>query len=498
MGPSLSAEELARTRPAESLRFASPVPTRMVSNGEFTPLPQTALQRQFERRLKELAEDLGRRQGMSRRAFLKTSAGMAAAFVAMNEVFGPNFVVSSAEAADPDQAAERARRLARQFVFDDQVHFLRDKTRHDRFIGLRGYTSGFLNPQMGDPGNLESLKFRNFVKEVFMDSDTKVALLSSAPSDNPEDWFLTNDETAAAKAAVNRDAGSQRMLCHAVLTPGQPGWLEEMDRIHATIKPDSWKGYTTGDPNAASKFMWRMDDEKLAYPAYERMRKAGVKIICVHKGLLPADAEKQMPGVTKHSMVDDVGRAAKDFPDITFVVYHAGYHPLPRPNADQERAFEQSGSMPWVSDLAALPEKLGVRNVYADIGASFALTATTNPRYCAGMLGTLIKGLGADHVFWGTDSIWFGSPQWQIEAFRRIEIPLDLQTKFGFAPLGDAEGRVKTAILGGNGAKLYGLRTTTAAAEPGWENDRFALMKAEYERHGTDRSNRAYGVVARG
>ena len=39
------------------------------------------------------------------------------------------------------------------------------------------------------------------------------------------------------------------------------------------------------------------------------------------------------------------------------------------------------------------------------------------------MMGTLIKGLGHDHVFWGTDSVWYGSPQWQIEAFRRLEIP---------------------------------------------------------------------------
>ena len=51
------------------------------------------------------------------------------------------------------------------------------------------------------------------------------------------------------------------------------------------------------------------------------------------------------------------------------------------------------------------------------------------------MLGQLIKGLGVDHVCWGTDAIWTGSPQWQIEAMRLLEIPQDRQQQHGFAPL---------------------------------------------------------------
>jgi hypothetical protein len=107
------------------------------------------------------------------------------------------------------------------------------------------------------------------------------------------------------------------------------------------------------------------------------------------------------------------------------------------------------------------------------------------------MLGALVKGLGTDHVLWGTDSIWYGSPQWQIEAFRRLEIPLDLQKKFGYAPLGDADGPVKRAILGANGARLHGLRSTSAVV------DRFSILKQEYERLGPNRSNIAYGYIAR-
>jgi len=100
----LSDEELRRTAPAEVASFKSPVPTQIVSNGEFNPLPQTREQQRVEARIKELADDFGRRHGMNRRQFLASSAGMAAAFLAMNEVFGPIFDVSRAEAADPGVA----------------------------------------------------------------------------------------------------------------------------------------------------------------------------------------------------------------------------------------------------------------------------------------------------------------------------------------------------------------------------------------------------------
>src|SRR6266481_700784 len=126
MGHMLSKSELAQTEPAEQAAFHSPVPTQVVSNGEFNPLPQTERQRQVESRIKDLADTLSRKHGMDRRQFLRTSSGMAVAFAAMNEVFGPLFSVGRAEAAEPEAAAERAQRLASQFIFDDQTHFVRD------------------------------------------------------------------------------------------------------------------------------------------------------------------------------------------------------------------------------------------------------------------------------------------------------------------------------------------------------------------------------------
>src|SRR5438309_7866407 len=177
----LSDEELRRTAPAEVASFKSPVPTQIVSNGEFNPLPQTREQQRVEARIKVLADDLGAGNGMNRRQFLASSAGMAAAFLAMNEVFGPIFDVSRAEAADPGVAAQRAGMLSGQFIFDVQTHFVRDDFKQDGLLGLAQYAKQHWNPNLWGEKTLARFKLENYLKEVFVDSDTKVALLSGAP-----------------------------------------------------------------------------------------------------------------------------------------------------------------------------------------------------------------------------------------------------------------------------------------------------------------------------
>jgi uncharacterized protein len=150
--------------------------------------------------------------------------------------------------------------------------------------------------------------------------------------------------------------------------------------------------------------------------------------------------------------------------------------------------------MDWVSDLAEVPAKFGVNNVYADLGASFAAICLSHPRGAAAMLGMLINGLGADHVLGGTDSLWFGSPQWQIEALRRLQIPDDMQRQHGFAALGPADGAVKEAILGRNGARVYRVEQH---ADTGWRRDRLASLRAAYILAGPNPIHLAYRYVLR-
>ena len=111
---------------AEKAAYRAPMPTQMVSNGEYMPLAQTKAQREVEERLKALADTQGKKLGLDRRQFLQTSSGMATAFLAMNQVFGPLFQVERAEAADPAAAEERRASLAGEFIFDAQTHHVHD------------------------------------------------------------------------------------------------------------------------------------------------------------------------------------------------------------------------------------------------------------------------------------------------------------------------------------------------------------------------------------
>jgi predicted TIM-barrel fold metal-dependent hydrolase len=493
----LTDDDLRKLTPAESAALPSPVPTQVVSNGEFTPPPQTPDQRRVEAGIERLATELGPKHGLTRRQFLASNAGMAAAFLAMNEVFGPLFNVSRAEAATPGVADARAGKLASQFVFDAQTHFVREDYAQKGLLGLAKFAKAHWNPALANDDDLTRFMFANYIKEVFVDSDTKVALLSGAPVDDPFNLFLTNDQIAAARASVNAIAGSRRMLAHSIIQPMSPGYLDEVDRAIETLKPDSWKGYTIGDPIFLTKkgSNWRLDDEKLVYPFYEKARKSGIRTVCIHKGLMPADYETSWAGLWQYATVWDLGKAARDWPDLTFMIYHSALRPFTEVPDQSLVQFEKTGRIDWVTDLAEIPAKFGVKNVHAELGTCFATTAITHPKLAAAMLGTLIKGLGVEKVLWGTDSVWYGSPQWQIEALRRLEIPEDMQKQYGFAPLGPADGPVKNAIFAGNALRLYGM--DAANVHGAIREDHVGPMRDEYLARGEARSNLRYGYVAR-
>src|SRR5262245_38500377 len=110
--------------------------------------------------------------------------------------------------------------------------------------------------------------------------------------------------------------------------PSSPaGWRRSIRRSQST-KPDSWKSYTIGDPLAPSKYPWRLDDEQVMYPFYEKAVKAGITTICIHKGLLPPDYEKSFAGVWEYATAWDIGKAAKDWPQMNFIVYHSALRPF--------------------------------------------------------------------------------------------------------------------------------------------------------------------------
>jgi uncharacterized protein len=492
----LTGDALRNLAPAEGL-LRLPVPSRIISNGEFTPPRQSMHLKRYEHQLIKLGTQAAAKRGITLNQYWQSPTAMASAFAMLNEQFGAAFSVADDEATDDDAAVVQREAIRHQFVFDDQVHFLKDDADAEFFVPLTGLielSADILRLPYAGKFTIDHIKFAHFLKCMYLDSDTKVALLSGAPSENEAGLMLSNDQMAAARDAVNIVAGGRRLLTHAVISPGHDGWLDEVDRVHAEIKPEGWKGYTVGEPFSPSDRRWRLDDEALMYPAYERMVKAGMKNFCIHKGLLPENADEVMPGAEPFARVDDLGKAARDWPQLNFIIYHAAYRTLPQPTEAEVARFEREGRLDWVSDLAEIPARYGVTNVYADTAASFAFTVLTHPRLAAAMLGILVKGLGADHVLWGTDSVWYGSPQWQIEAFRRLQMPKDLQQRFGFADFGDADSDLRRGILGLNGARLYGLNPADYAAQTVQAENLDAIV-SRYHAAGGGPSNQTYGYA---
>jgi predicted TIM-barrel fold metal-dependent hydrolase len=430
-----------------------PIPTRIVSNEEFEPLPQTPEQRRVESLLLETAEARSRRLGMRRREFLRTSCGMAAAFAALNGVFGRYFRVEAAELWEPAAVSG-----PRYFVFDVQTHHVDprrnaptpDQQALDFILGLRKAGETW-NPKLaGREHTIEELYRLNYIKEVFLDSETAVAVVSGLPQLTPDTYLITPDEMVKTRGWVNELTSSRRVVSHGTMSPelGARG-LDAMRAQAEKLKIEAWKGYP-GQPLGPNGQGWWLDDEKVAYPALELSRKLGIKNICSHKGLpLPSFS-------VEHCHPRDIMKAALDFPDLNFLVYHSGFRGLDQEMAAAARSdFATTAAVPWVSELCDWKKKhSNVRNVYMEIGSTFGMTVISFPSLCAHLLGMTIAAFGDDHVLWGTDSIWWGSPQWQIEAFKRLEMPEPLAKRFGYKPL---TAEVKRKILGLNAARVYGV-----------------------------------------
>ena len=86
--------------------------------------------------------------------------------------------------------------------------------------------------------------------------------------------------------------------------------------------------------------------------------KAGIKNVCVHKGLFAPSIEKQFPHLRGFCDVADVGKAAKDWPQLNFVIYHSAYRHVGGDPAVALAEFERTGRISWTSDLADIPARV--------------------------------------------------------------------------------------------------------------------------------------------
>jgi predicted TIM-barrel fold metal-dependent hydrolase len=504
----LSPEELAQcTRACDDDRYCTPIPTQMVSNGEYLPSPQTEAQKKVEVGVHDLVEKASRRLGVSRRHFLAGTGGMAASFLAINKVFGPFFKVDPLEMLVPEAYAQGGapRDL---FVFDDQLHLVRG-SRAKAAGSLRALAEGpsigpslglqtnpfnraghldehgeawaVWNPALvGLPFNPENFLLTDFIRQVYLESQVTVGMLTNVPASVIDTGdraprnvvearggeILTAAQTAAARDFINEVAGSRRSLAHGMLYVGKAN----LDYIHEQIeqnRPDSWKGYNIAnaakvDDNPLSLMkQWRHDDEQVAYPTFEAIDRAysaqktmhpGFNNICVHKGLV--NSKERRPEVGHPA---DLPKAARDWPNLNFITYHACIQPsffmydaFAEINGGKLR--EGVPDISWTTEYAVLCRDL--KNTYAELGTTWASAIVSFPTVAAHIMGQLLKFMGPDRIVFGSDSVWYGSPQWQIEAMWRFQIPQAMQRKYGYPEFTEEH---KRKILGLNSARLYGI-----------------------------------------
>src|SRR2546426_9168444 len=517
----LSDAQLAKCARADADPFPSPIPTQIVSNGEWMPLPQTPEQKRIEARTNELADGAAKKLGMSRRKFMATTGGMAATFLAMNEVFGRFFNVSR-ESLFESEAFAADGPPAGTFIFDDQLHMIRQSnTTSNRglralaqgYPGAAEFTSNPFNPPLGsglttplldelalrgnldvssgrwrnwnpaligDPMDHEIFHLQAFIKSLFLDSQMTVGLLSNitgflpvfVSGAEPKNVFdarnievLTADQTAGVRDFVNRLAGSQRLYAHGLLYPGTANLFEIQRQIDHN-KPDAWKGYCVSlaakqitDPAGAPMKQWRLDDEQVMYPTFELIRKYQVILrherpafgnICVHKGFAPTADDTPQNGNP-----EDLPKAARDWPTFNFIIYHSCifpvlfYNPDPLANLLSAHPVLREGvpDIKWTTRFAQLSRNLN--NVYAEVGSTFASTIITFPTVWAHIVGQLLQNMGSHRIVFGSDSLWYGSPTWQYEAFWRVQIPRFLLDRRGYP--GDT-GADKRDLIGMNPA----------------------------------------------
>ena len=408
-----------------------PVKLDSTSNGEFVPVPLSATNRAANRLAHERASDFSRKLSLGRRKFLTSACGTASTLLAFNAAnaaagkTGGFFDVSPDAALDLQLARVQVGPAKEEFIFDVQGHFV-DTPR---------------GPKPATSGNAKGPEV--FIKDVFMDSDTDVMVLSFVPSTR-EAEPVTIQAADAVRRIVDKLEGTHRLLLHGRVNPNQAGDVEAMDELKAKWGVSAWKTYTQYGPGGRGYFL--SDDVGIRF--IEKARTLGVKNICVHKGL-PFGSRSY-----EHSQCSDIGVVAKRFPDVNFLIYHSGFV-----STVPEQAYDQSGKRDGVDTLITSLIKNGVKpgsNVYAELGSTWRFLMR-EPEQAAHALGKLIRYCGEDNVLWGTDSIWYGSPQDQIQAFRTFQISPQLRERSGYAEITPS---VRAKIFGLNAAKVYGLSPT--------------------------------------
>jgi predicted TIM-barrel fold metal-dependent hydrolase len=419
------------------------------SNAEFVPPERDVVVAETERRLEAENTRVARLLNIDRRRFVASLSGTALALLTLDACSkekhaaeravdptlpsqpGGTFAVPSTAVTEPEVATTVL--SGEEFVFDVQTHLLPyDLTRNTANFG-----SGFPQANCGESDSRKCFDLDHFLDAMFLQSDTSAIVLSALPlygAENP----LTIEAMAETRRIAEKLCGDQRIYMMGQAAPNVGAAQAAFDTMSATVtqhKIVAWKTYThTGQS-------FRLDDgnRSLLQVGQRLVRHAvttGVPVIAVHKGF--------------GSDPVDIGPAAAANRDVNFLIYHSGYEGI------VEGPYDASRPNGGVDRLIQSLERAGIGkndNVYVELGSTWHYVMSDLTQ-AAHVLGKLLNAVGPDRLVWGTDSIWYGSPQDQIQAFRAFQFTAEFQERYGYPAL---TPDVKRMVFGLNAAHLFNV-----------------------------------------
>jgi len=473
-----------RKKTEAEVPYTPPIWLGNLSNGEFF-LPQGERERRVHDLILQRCDDYARRKGMERREFIASTMGMATTLSVLNMAAGcadddgmmSNSVVdrmldekdrarydggtadASAAPQAPDAGASRVSRRVPDggFAINEELcmneemadklfksdYFILDFQTHHTNEGTAGLclTRDMTTPDCTSPDT--------YIRQIFEESDTTVAVLSGLPAAIDEatndlsPFAFTNEDMRTSRDRVNKasrltDNAAERMIAHCQISPKNKPEANARMMTENKMKYDTrgWKCYP---PTEGGWFLH--ENDAFIQTAIE----VGEPLVCAHKGF-PFTGWSR----THADPMPDVGEVAKRYPGVTFVIYHSAFD-----SAHIEGPYDPNPSpVDGGTDRLAkvvFDNGLTNKNVYAEMGSAWAI-AMRDPVQAQHYVGKMLKYVGVDRLVWGSECVWYGCPQSQIEAFKAFRISQEFQDKYGYPEFTD---EIRRNVFGLTGAKLY-------------------------------------------
>lgn len=304
-----------------------------------------------------------------------------------------------------------------------RVRVLREQLKG--FIDLTARRGPEANPGFSSPPDLDWANAALFEK-----SDTDLAMACSVPLFAHWKAGLGPVELSYELAKSN----PSRILLTGGVDPAYQGLdyaLAEMERQVKEWGAVSMKFYQYQMRGC----QWRADDRDIAYPLWEKAIELGIKMVQFHKGF-PLEL-----GPVEAFMPNDIQYAAADFPELNFGIHHLGD--------------------PYVAETISIASRF--ENVYLILPLWFN-QYFLQPHKMLHRLGEALLFVGSDRICYGSEAFIWPHIQPYIDAWATMEMPDELQDKYGYPQL---TREIKEKVFGINFANGLGIDLNRKRAELG-------------------------------